>query len=230
MRCECHDNMAYIPPHLRKKSVSHIEPELPPSPAGKGSLTLLEIDNHFWPANENEIENGHHPATDGAKRHTLHNSAANPDGLAYVILFNDANPRWNSDNIIFTKSSLELLPQEPTEHDEATPGSDSEQAIISSPSDTTNDAAYEAQTNVDSSCNQPSYITAKPLNPIAVFKQVAGRNHTRGFKFDGWYNVDRVEFQKLNSPELVRMLEQKWARKDRNGKTYIPARKGAEWE
>jgi hypothetical protein len=44
-----------------------------------------------------------------AQSATLHSSAKNPDGLSWVVLFNGANSKWNSDGVIFVKSNLNLL-------------------------------------------------------------------------------------------------------------------------
>jgi hypothetical protein len=63
--------------------------------------TIQEICAHFWgkDADYNDLHSA-----------TLHAAAENPDGLSWVLLFNDANPKWDSDGIIFVKSSLDLLP------------------------------------------------------------------------------------------------------------------------
>ncbi|KAF3765384.1 hypothetical protein M406DRAFT_67834 [Cryphonectria parasitica EP155] len=41
---------------------------------------------------------------------TLNASSTEPDKLKYVMLFKNANPRWQSDGIIFVKSNISLLP------------------------------------------------------------------------------------------------------------------------
>jgi hypothetical protein len=83
---------------------------VPPDPFDR-NLTLDEIKNHFWPANDEE-EESYNYASDGGNGRTHHDSAQTPGELAFVILYLGANPRWDSEGIIFTKSSLELLPQE----------------------------------------------------------------------------------------------------------------------
>jgi hypothetical protein len=52
---------------------------------------------------------------------------------------------------------------------------------------------------------------------VAMFEQVRG-GVRRNFEFRGWYKIARLEFVDKSTPEkLVRMLEQKWQRKDRSG-------------
>ncbi|EMD00548.1 hypothetical protein BAUCODRAFT_173137 [Baudoinia panamericana UAMH 10762] len=41
---------------------------------------------------------------------TLHDSEETPGKLSYLFLFHEANPRCDSDGIIYTKFNLELLP------------------------------------------------------------------------------------------------------------------------
>jgi hypothetical protein len=53
--------------------------------------------------------------------------------------------------------------------------------------------------------------------PVAIFEQVRG-GFSRNFEFRGWYKIAHLEFVDKSTPEkLVRMLEQKWQRKDRSG-------------
>jgi hypothetical protein len=62
-----------------------------------------------------------------------------------------------------------------------------------------------------------------------VFKQDSGKRLTRGYKFDGWYNISKVSFLEPYSEELIRMLEQKWTKKDRYGRVRVEERRGADW-
>ena len=96
--------------------------------------------------------------------------------------------------MIFTKSSIHLLPQKTAKQ----------------PEGTTNNTASAATTK----------------QPIAVFKQ---HSRSGGFKFGGWYTIDKVDFLEPNNPELIRMLEQKWSKKDRNGDAYVEERRGTDW-
>lgn len=66
-------------------------------------LSIRDIQHHFWKSESDGM-------TGFGEHATLNNSANNKDGLSYVLLFRGANPRWNSDKIIFGKSNLDLLP------------------------------------------------------------------------------------------------------------------------
>lgn len=118
--------MAYVPPALRKKQQQ---------PAGDGELNTADenarpledptnnlapnkqplyhrgdIHDHYW-SNGKKIDHDSPAAVNEGLRHgTLNASAAEPDKLKYVMLFEDANPRWHSDGLIFVKTNLNLLP------------------------------------------------------------------------------------------------------------------------
>jgi hypothetical protein len=59
---------------------------------------------------------------------------------------------------------------------------------------------------------------------------MSAKRQTRGYQFEGWYNVDKLQFLEPNSPELVRMLELKWSREDKHGQTYTSQRRGTDWD
>ncbi|KAI1425171.1 hypothetical protein F5Y12DRAFT_714498 [Xylaria sp. FL1777] len=66
------------------------------------------------------------------------------------------------------------------------------------------------------------YVPANPL-PIAAFEErrIQGRRNgglQARFEFKGWFKVSRVNILAPHSAQLVRMLQQKWERKDRFGK------------
>jgi hypothetical protein len=71
------------------------------------------------------------------------------------------------------------------------------------------------------------YAPSRPA-PIAVFEERkipglrTGGIHSR-FAFKGWFRISRVNILAPHSAELVRMLQQKWERKDRFG-NVIPTR------
>lgn len=71
--------------------------------SGEG-LSIRDIQHHFWKSGSNEEMTGF------GEHATLNNSVSNKDGLSYVLLFRGANPRWKTDNIIFVKSNLDILP------------------------------------------------------------------------------------------------------------------------
>ncbi|CAK4030626.1 Hypothetical predicted protein [Lecanosticta acicola] len=138
--------------------------------------------------------------------------------LAYIFLFHGANPRWDDDQIIFTKSSLELLPADLAD-------------------DTTKEPRVEAQDSVppgreidEKSNDQASPVVAKPepggnkqRDPIAVFKQ---RERSPFFKFEGSYQIDRLTFLEPKSPGFARMLEHKWTKQDPRGRIKPVQRSG----
>ena len=86
-----------------------------------------EIDRYFWPGEDLK-------AALVEKSKTLHDSASTPGVLTYVLLFNDANPRWESDGIIFTKSSLHLLPTDPADNGDGSCASPSTSATTNATS------------------------------------------------------------------------------------------------
>ncbi|KAI1821430.1 hypothetical protein F4861DRAFT_541981 [Xylaria intraflava] len=62
-----------------------------------------EINSYFWGSEQDE--------TGLLAKATLRGSKDHPDGLAYVLLFFGANPRWQNNQIVFAKSNLMLLPE-----------------------------------------------------------------------------------------------------------------------
>ena len=101
---------SYVPPHLRFTGVSadirNHEPRsldvlARQSPASYSNTpyTDHEIVKHFWPNAKPD------------KTQTLNASEANPDGVAFVNIYLAGHPKWESNGIIFTKTSLNLLPE-----------------------------------------------------------------------------------------------------------------------
>ncbi|KAK3701489.1 hypothetical protein LTR37_015463 [Vermiconidia calcicola] len=246
----------YVPPHLRKQSQDKSNPEvslqaLEPSSA----VTLEEIVNHFYPISKEDENEGQSPPVE-SKGRTLHDSADTPGQLAYVMLFSGANPRWEQNRIIFTKSSLELLPKSLADNPPASekegaadPGQALQEAEdaargTANRSERTNGITNGA-TKLDDHANgttngvdhgagdarqssQPGDADHKP--PIAVFKQIGPpKPHARSYEFEGWYKVERIEFQAPHSDGLVRMLEQKWSHTDSRGKTKWKDRNPVAW-
>lgn len=159
----------YIPPHFRNATkVEEPKVENTPTKFRSQNYNQDEINNYFWLKEDAESEKAGQ-YFDG-KGKTLHGSRARPKQLVYVMLYYDANPRWESDGIIFTKSSLELLPGYATD---------------ASSTETTS-----ATTVVEAG-------TAATSQNIAVFKQMYGRTKTSGFKFEGWFKSDNVAFLSL---------------------------------
>ncbi|KAL9110529.1 MAG: hypothetical protein Q9227_004887 [Pyrenula ochraceoflavens] len=140
------------------------------------------------------------------KGSTLNATESNPNTLGYVILFTGANPRWDSDGIIFAKTGLELLEPLP----QSTEGKDNEQA------DT-----------MPAQSDSPAHLTA---GPVPVFAQHRGVNKaTRNFRFLGRYHVSQVDILEPQSEDLVRMLKQKWSVTDRRGYARAKERDEEAW-
>ena len=153
----------YVPPALRKKSqgdlcTSAAEPGAQTESSVDANLySLEELERHFWP----EAETGR-----GEKSKTLHDSAQTPGKLTYVLLFKGAHPRWDQEHIIYTKSSLDLLPEEIADTG-STPnisGND-ENADPSSP--TALDLTATTSNLLAGTLNEPT-------EPIPVFSQPGG--------------------------------------------------------
>ncbi len=191
-----------------------------------------EIYQHFWP-------NGECEAMAVETSQTLHASAATPDNLAYVLLFRDANPRWEADGIIFTKSSLHLLPAEVAEPAQSVPDPSSfpdfEDATPGSTSVAKYDEPQEHQKHhgnaTSAMAEAPTKVPRKERQPIAVFAQLGRRLTHRSFKFLGYYRITRLQFLEPRTPDLEKMLHQKWTITDpRTGKTRQRQREGKGWE
>jgi len=240
----------YIPPALRKKNES-VEDQLLPKqekPDSKVSdddlVSPEEVRNCFWPVDE--VSGAF---AQNSTNKTLHDSAATPGKLAYLFLFNLANPRWETDHIVYSKSNLELLPtdlpHEPQKESQsatngvgaaedrsnrtepASASPHSPQSIAPDTDGTETTAAKRADTEAVA---MGTSSDASPMAPIAVFRQVKSHQGARSFTFEGWFKIERLAFLEPRSPELVRMLEQKWTKTDRHGRAVQRARDSRAWE
>ncbi|EXJ70076.1 uncharacterized protein A1O5_07149 [Cladophialophora psammophila CBS 110553] len=200
-----------------------------------------EIERRFWPDPE--------CWTSGAKQKTLHDSAATPGALSYVLLFKDANPRWPDDGIIFTKSNLELLPAElankPTENGATGEGGDA--SFASNGTSHTNNGESERGgqeheglkqedtlvSALPTKSDKPHHLQYQHQQPIAIFTQVrrSQGNSARTFKFAGYYHIVYLSYLQPHSPELVRMLELKWSLTNpRTGQVRQRQRDASAWQ
>ncbi|KAI7345423.1 hypothetical protein KC354_g14745 [Hortaea werneckii] len=235
--------MSYVPPALRnKQAASQSEAPNAGDSLNAGGfhdlVSLEEVRNYFWPLDKN----GERHTSDTLSR-TLHDSSTSPGRLAYVFLFNQANPRWESDHIIYTKSNLDLLPAELADKAQAT--SDDAAGSTTSPQpkpgDTVDQAGDEAK---QQTFPQSSHTTEASLTPnkgdiwkdsnshIAIFKQVQRSKEQRAhaFNFEGWFKIERLAFLEPQSPELIRMLQQKWQKTDRFGNVVQRKRDEKGWQ
>ena len=244
----------YIPPHLRNKApdsakendnttessgsadltrrrLADLSLE---SPADEGLYSLEEIGAYFGKTAENS---------------TLHDSATKPGELAYILLFRNANPRWQRDRIIFAHTNIDILPgykafsssiAEETHNvsvlsaqsgdTERPPPVEMTAAVedLSKDLSTAKDEPAESSaqerglkenetvTKQKSSAPQIQQTTESGgeklmQNNISVFSEKGAFKSLRKFAFIGFFRILNVDFLKPHSPELVRMLEQKWA-------------------
>jgi hypothetical protein len=209
--------------------------------------SMREIQRYFWPQED---------ASSGVvnrKGKTLHDSAATPGVLAYVLLFKDANPRWETDGIIYTKSSLELLPAQSVNRgdDSATlnPGTNVEdgRSTAAQPAEASNmtpgdaDAPKLSKENCTPPATGASQVVpgteGKERHPIAVFTQVRrppyepDSTKIRTFRFTGYFSIANLQLLQPRSPELLRMLEQKWTLTNpRTGHVRHKQRDAKGWE
>lgn len=210
----------YIPPHLRGGDAK--APVLPKSnkQPEQRLYSLQEIGNHYWPDNA---------WREDVKSRTLHNSAQNPSGLSHLLLFKDANPRWAEERIIYVKTNLDLLPVhrrdrvDPSMSDCSNSGEKNIQVIQEQ--EGTKEQEQDTHTQNDKAI--------QPDTPIAVFDQGRRSSYSsriHSFSFDGYYRISRLVFLEPNSPDLVRMLEQKFTRKNRSGRVMHYQRDKGSWQ
>ncbi|KAF2427719.1 hypothetical protein EJ08DRAFT_699457 [Tothia fuscella] len=96
--------VAYVPPHLRNKTAVASKPDTP-SKQEDNFFTVRDILYHYCRKDDENRDT----AADSTQA-TLNATPDSKGKLAYVCLFHDSNPRWESGNIIFVKSNLGLLP------------------------------------------------------------------------------------------------------------------------
>ncbi|KAI9702697.1 MAG: hypothetical protein M1820_006081 [Bogoriella megaspora] len=219
----------YVPPALRGKAPSkELEAEQPSSGSPKDNSNLFtaeEIERFYWPRpTDDETQAGELSST----RHnsTLHASQDQPSKLTYVILFRGANPRWSSDRLIFVKSNLDLLPTSPlipdAGHQENTPNN---REGVSEIQPGLAEAGQEKASTIDR-----SGIDSAPLSgPIAVYQEVS-KPRPLSIRFAGWYVIEKLDILLPNSPQLVKMLDQKWTKTDRHGKVIRQERDAESWK
>ncbi|KAF1937156.1 hypothetical protein EJ02DRAFT_458970, partial [Clathrospora elynae] len=248
----------YIPPHLRNKKPTEPAPETtntqsakpsfeaptwyPQERSGDDLYTIQEMKSYFW-KDEKTAESTHNA--------TLRSAAENPHRLAWVLLFNGANPNWDSDGIIFVKSNLDLLPaiQAPVEEapeipviaaniTEDEPGEEGGVMLTTylqatdDGEDTKGGPEKQQESSEASGQSTPSETKqGVPVNhlPIAIFSQTIQWTN-RCFKFNGWYKIARLELVEPNSKELERMLKKKWETVDRYGRVSSKHRDVSKWE
>ncbi|KAI7494013.1 hypothetical protein KC367_g8330 [Hortaea werneckii] len=239
--------MSYVPPALRNK---HAASQSRAPNAGESLsagvshdlVSLEEVRNYFWPLDGN----GERHTSDSLSR-TLHDSSASPGRLAYVFLFNQANPRWESDHIIYTKSNLDLLPAELAKEPQTTsndaagsttspqPKAGAADAVDQAENDKARPKAVPDGSHTKSGASLASGeggIRENSAGAIAIFKQVqpSKEQQAHAFNFEGWFKIERLAFLEPQSPELIRMLQQKWQKTDRFGNVVQRKRDEKGWQ
>ena len=205
---------AYIPPHLRKSSQGETaaadltNPTAATPEMSQDLLSMEDIRHHFWPPDEEkQNEEGRFPLT--TPNRTLHDSKASPGRLSYLLLFDGANPRWDTDHIVFSKSSLELLS-----------GIDVKKTVGEH-------EAPGAEANTSTTTTESG-----GKRSIAVFRQIGSGDglHQRAFKWEGWFKIALLDILEPQSDELKRMLEQKFLRFDSMGRPVQAQRSSVGWQ
>ncbi|KAF2160480.1 hypothetical protein M409DRAFT_29101 [Zasmidium cellare ATCC 36951] len=145
---------------------------------------------------------------------------------------------WETDNIIFTKSSLHLLPAQladdpskaPSSTEQVGPaGASASEAAEADKGSNVEGNAVNADTRPEESPAEQEEPTKEPRTPIAVFKHARKGQVGRFLRFDGWYQIEKLAYLAPESPELVKMLEKKWNKTDRFGNARPQQRSEAQW-
>lgn len=230
--------MAYVPPALRKKQQEAVANgaseagDKSASPPSNGfqreRLPRAEdVHEHYWPLE---------PVADKDPpyipvRSTLNSSASALDKLKYVMLFTDANPRWQAEHIIYVKTKLHMLPGSDKFAKAATRNelhAKSDDKAIESGSEEQQQPA--PSTPEPTGASDSTHIPDNQMEPIAVFEQTGGVSRNAGFRFTGYHRIARLEFLEPQSADLARMLEQKFSIPDKHGRVKKQQRGSAAWK
>ena len=243
--------MAYVPPALRRKQQNTVtERVLALDSSATGSVgthalpSLDDIQKHFWPIptidekDLTEYDGGQESVStdkDGArvtsatdnltgpnssyptfrKSHsTLNATESEPNRLRYVLLFHNAVRRRPG----FRLPSLIELQHPRWKQDN----------IIHVKTDL---HLLPQEADTAASDESPGGLFAQEImvfdqSPDFV-SQIASRAR---FKFLGFYNLERMQILEPKSPELVRMLEQKWTRTNKWGRSRQIERDSRGWQ
>lgn len=239
----------YLPPHLRNKSRSdttesdtadradstqvlaqrHLSDLKLSNDTGRPLYTLAELNHHFGSS---------------LVHSTLRDTSTNPGSLGFVILFRGANPRWKTDHIVFAHTNINILPgydefKQQLKNDNLDAKDDTSEEVATASdtnisSDTLDRTTHKLVDDVRSNNTQAEssesaeapteHVLSHSTAAIPVFMDIGGHDRLRKFKFHGYFRLARVEFLKPQSPELVRMLQQKWQPTQRNPK--VPPSRG----
>ncbi|KAF1987658.1 hypothetical protein K402DRAFT_392469 [Aulographum hederae CBS 113979] len=189
----------YVPPARRNPESAVLD---------KLKYSVDDINAHYWPHTPP-------PLSEDRQSTTLNASEADPYSLRYLLLFRGANRRWTSDRIIFAKTNLEVLPE--VEHDIPTPSQ--KPSIMDAPIPSSDDTASITSSSKEAwkspSVSENAKKAAKPpvplTGPLTVFEEEYSPTTRGEFHFIGYFRLIRQDRLAPGSPEVVRMLEQKWS-------------------
>ena len=141
--------------------------------------------------------------------------------LAYIMLFKDANPRWEQDRIIFAKTNISFLPGFEQASNGVLKQRDESSGQCKDGKNSTLQGHAEDQT-----CG--SYDVDVPIDasPIPAFVE---QPRKQTFLLAGWFRLEKISFLRPRSPELARMLAQKWDLRDKRGRTRNVRRDKEAW-
>ncbi|OJD40412.1 30s ribosomal protein s16 [Diplodia corticola] len=217
--------MAYVPPALRRKK-QEAGADCGTSDVGNKPASVAEnmeapterlpraddVHEYYWPPVELDAGEGMRSTVHS----TLNSSTSEPDKLKYIMLFQEANPRWETDHLIYmsrrtciTSPEARSLPRKGRVEDSVEPA-----PPLSS------DEPYSPTHTPD--------LTDYLLEPIAIFEQAGSRNG--GFRFIGYHKIIRLQFLEPRSADLMRMLEQKFSVTNKFGRVSQQHRSPASWK
>jgi hypothetical protein len=203
---------------MRKGSTAKASLPVEPKP---DRYTIEEIQHYHW---RHTKEANADQDTTIPQHSTLNDSADLKNSLSHVLLFHGANPRWESEGIIFVKSNLEILPQYQQAKSERVP---SKVEPASKPESAEEEMKCRKRQKED---EPPIDIIPKESTPIACFEQGRRSLKFEGFAFAGYFTIKNIALLSPFSKALTRMLEQKWSHEDKRGNAQVAKRRGEDWE
>lgn len=251
----------YIPPALRRRQQDSKESE---STASTSELTQADNALPIRKLEDLKIDGRKHRSTNpraqdpnalaleeihihfsgllyaAASRSTLNDSSERQKQLAYVMLFSGANPRWDSEHILFAKTNIDFLPG----YEEAFKCITDAEMSVTIPNKAVSVSASnkgaapassggggETGSSIETLATHrrsPYDVDAPPDSPlIPVFTEYP---HKGWFLLSGFYRLQRVSFLHPHSQELARMMAQKWDIRDKYGRPKDVRRSKEAWE
>ncbi|EQL30642.1 hypothetical protein BDFG_06903 [Blastomyces dermatitidis ATCC 26199] len=150
-------------------------------------------------------------ARERRRRGTLNTAANDLDTLAYIILFSDAHPFWETKREILCKSNLDLL-----------------RVPVAAASTMTNITTTTTTTttygnNNDNNTNNPPSPAHPTSYPIFIDQAVPGRRYqpSKPHSFVGYYRIRTVRYLEPRSRELAAYLEVRFGTVQRTPEKWI---------